>query len=109
MKLDEILKNYMHIPEVKAIVDEAMAYIASIEPISLDELEDLPEPESMETEELEKLLPRLDKLHGELGDAEPEDEDSGEYEEWEIGISYVADLYDEIDSVIAKRKKQQEQ
>ena len=78
MKLRIVLKDYMHYPEIKALVDKLEAEQAAVEPISLDELDDYNDPESMEESELEELLPRLEHLQDQLYDEEPNDEESEE-------------------------------
>ena len=61
------------------------------------DLNNLPDPASLDPEELRSLRQQLEDLYREVEGQEPEDEESEEYEEWLEDLEEIEDLMDEID------------
>ena len=56
----------------------------------------LPDPASLNPEELRSLFIQLETFYGEVEAQEPEDEDSEEYESWLDNLDEIEELMDEI-------------
>lgn len=67
--------------------------------LTMDDLEFLPDIDTLDREGLELLLSRLEDLLDDLEDREP-DEDSRAHDEWEESIDEVTDFIDEVESRI---------
>ena len=67
------------------------------DPLTMADLEFLPDLDDLAREELALLEERLDGLYSALEDEEP-DEASEAHAEWEESLVEVADLIDEIES-----------
>lgn len=69
------------------------------ERLTMEDLEFLPDLDTLDQEGLEALLSRLEGLLDDLDGEEP-DEDSEAHDEWEESIDEVADFIDEVQSRI---------
>ena len=91
------------IPGLAQLIDSGMVKIGTSDtipdPLTVDELEFLPDIDTLDKDELEYLLERLEDLMDNLEDEEP-DEDSEAYDEWEESIDEVTELMDEVESRI---------
>ena len=67
--------------------------------LTMEQLEFLPDIDTLSKEELEQLLGLLDNLMDDLESEEP-DEDTEAHEEWVESIDEVTDLMDEVQSRI---------
>ena len=67
--------------------------------LTVDQLEFLPDIDTLGKEDLEKLLGLFDNLMDDLEDEEP-DEETEAHEEWEESMDEVTDLKDEVQSRI---------
>ena len=92
-----------HIP---GIADDVLSG-AAVQPLTMDELEFLPDIDMMDKGELEALLGRLEELLDDMEGNEP-DEDSEAFAEWEESIDEVADLIDEVQSRIEDIEDEEE-
>lgn len=68
-------------------------------PLTMADLEFLPDLDALDRDELEALLARLETLSDALDDEEP-DEDSEAHDEWEESLFEVAEFIDAVQSLI---------
>ena len=91
------------IPGLAQFIDSGMIKIGTSDsipdPLTVNELEFLPDIDMIDKDELEYLLGRLEDLIDNLEDEEP-NEDSEAHDEWEESIDEVTDLMDEVESRI---------
>ena len=66
-------------------------------PLTMEDLEFLPDLDTLDTPALEELLDRLEGLLDDLEDDEP-DEDSEAHSEWEESLDEVSDFIEEVQS-----------
>ena len=71
-------------------------------------VEEYPDIESMNLEELREYYEDLEAAIGELEDDEPDEEDAEEYEKWETEYSDIASLMEEIEERIEELRSKQE-
>ena len=63
--------------------------------LTIEDAEDM-DLDGLSPEELNALQTEAEKLYQQVLDAEPEDEDSDEYAEWEENLEILDDLMDDI-------------
>ena len=63
--------------------------------LTIEDAEDM-DLDGLSAEELNALQMEAEKLYQQVLDAEPEDEDSDEYAEWEENLEILDDLMDDI-------------
>lgn len=63
--------------------------------LTIEDAEDM-DLDGLSPEELNALQLEAEKLYQQVLDAEPEDEDSDEYAEWEENLEILDDLMDDI-------------
>ena len=102
--MSEFEDNLRSIPGLSQFIDsgfikveEAMTTLP--DQLTVDQLEFLPDIDTLGKEDLEKLLSLLDDLMDDLDDEEP-DENTEAHEEWEESMDEVTDLMDEAQSRI---------
>ena len=66
-------------------------------PLTMDDMEFLPDLDTLDVPALEELLERLEGLLDDLEDEEP-DEDSEAHSEWEESLDEVSDFIEEVQS-----------
>lgn len=96
------------IPGIDDLIARGILRIDNSEPLSMDELEFLPDIDTLNQDELESLLSRLEGLLDDLEDEEP-DEDSEAHDEWEESIDEVTELIDEVQSRIEDLDDEEEE
>ena len=96
------------IPGIDDLIASGILKIDTSVPLSMDELEFLPDIDMLDQDELESLLSQLEELLDDLEEEEP-DEDSEAHEEWEESIDEVTDLIDEVQSRIEDLDDEEEE
>jgi len=73
------------------------------EPLTLEDLPFLPDPEELSLPELEAMRDRLDQLYDDV-EAEEPDEESEAYDEWVEDLEEIDDLRDTVEDRIEELK-----
>lgn len=96
------------IPDLIRMIDgevpKAETADAIPDPLTADELEFLPDIDTLDRDELEVLLGRLEDLMDSLEDEEP-DEDTEAHDEWEESMDEVTELAEEVESRIEEMEE----
>ena len=102
--MSEFEDNLRSIPGLSQFIDSGFIKVEESmttlpDQLTMEQLEFLPDIDTLSKEELEQLLGLLDNLMDDLESEEP-DEDTEAHEEWEESMDEVTDLMDEVQSRI---------
>lgn len=91
-KFEDLLSQ---IPGIDDLIASGVVRVDT--PLTMDDLEFLPDLDTLDAPALEELLDRLEGLRDDLEDDEP-DEDSEAHSEWEESLDEVSDFIEEVQS-----------
>ena len=84
------------IPGIDELISSGKLKIRDFDPLTAEELEHLPDIDTLDRDALETLRERLEDLQDDLEDEEP-DEGSESHDEWEEALDTITDPLDEIE------------